>query len=98
MEWSAPKRGRAGRPEIFSEAALRFCLSIKVLFGRALRQTIGRVASLLKLAGLNWPVPDCSTPYRRQKTVAIQIPFRRADGPLNSLLNSTGVRMLSEGE
>lgn len=62
MEWSAPKRGRPGRPEIFSDAAIQFCLSIEVLFGLALRQTIGMVASMLKMASLDWPVPDFSTP------------------------------------
>lgn len=99
MEWSAPKRGRPGRPETFSDAAIQFCLSIKVLFGLALRQTIGMVASLLKLAGLeDWPVPDFSTLCRRQKTVAIQIPFRRAGGNLNLLVDSTGVKVRGDGE
>lgn len=99
MEWSAPKRGRPGRPETFSDAAIQFCLSIKVLFGLALRQTIGMVASLLKMAGLgDWPVPDFSTLCRRQKTITIQIPFRRAGGPLNLLVDSTGVKMRGEGE
>jgi IS5 family transposase len=99
MEWSAPKRGRPGRPETYSDAAIQFCLSIKVLFGLALRQTIGMVTSLLKLAGLeDWPVPDYSTLCRRQKTVTIQIPFRRASGPLNLLVDSTGVKMRGEGE
>jgi len=32
------------------------------------------VASLLKLAGLDWPVPDFSTLCRRQKTLAAQVP------------------------
>lgn len=98
MEWLAPKRGRPGRPETFSDAAIQFCLSIKVLFGLALRQTSGMVASLLRLAGLDWPVPDYSTLCRRQKTVRIQIPFRRADGDLNLLVDSTGVKMRGEGE
>ena len=98
MAWLAPKRGRPGRPETFSDAALQFCLSIKVLFGLALRQTIGMVASLLKLAGLDWPVPDYSTLCRRQKTVAIQIPYRRSGGPLNLLVDSTGVKVLGDGE
>ena len=31
MEWSAPKRGRTGRPQAFSDAAIQVCLSIKVL-------------------------------------------------------------------
>jgi IS5 family transposase len=99
MEWLAPRRGRPGRPETFSDAAIQFCLSIKVLFGLALRQTIGMVSSLLKMAGLqHWPVPDFSTLCRRQKTVAIQIPYRRAGGTLNLLVDSTGVKVLGDGE
>ena len=57
------------------------------------------VASLLKLAGLeDWPVPDFSTLCRRHKTVTIQIPFRRSDGPLNLLVDSTGVKVRGDGE
>jgi hypothetical protein len=43
------------------------------------------VASLLKMADLDWAVPDYTTLCRRQKTLAVQIPYRRADGPLNLL-------------
>jgi hypothetical protein len=56
------------------------------------------VASLLKLAGLNWAVPDYTTLCRRQKTLAVQIPYRRADGPLNLLVDSTGIKFLGDGE
>lgn len=98
MEWLAPASRRPGRPQTFSDAAIQFCLSIKVLFGLALRQTIGMVASLLKMAGLDWPVPDFSTLCRRQKSVSIQIPFRRSGGSLNLLVDSTGVKMRGEGE
>ena len=75
-----------------------FCLSIKVLFKLPLRQTAGMVASLLRLAGLDWPVPDYSTLCRRQKTLKVQIPYRRADGPLNLLVDSTGIKFLGDGE
>jgi hypothetical protein len=51
------------------------------------------------MAGLeDWPVPDFSTLCRRQKTVTIQIPHRRSGGPLNLLVDSTGVKMAGEGE
>jgi len=40
-------------------------LSIKCLFGLALRQSLGMVESLLSLAGLVWKVPDFSTVCRR---------------------------------
>jgi hypothetical protein len=45
MEWRARSSGRPGRSETYSDAAIQFCLSIKVLFGLALRQTIGVVVS-----------------------------------------------------
>jgi len=77
MAWLAPHEGRPGRPPVFSNAAIQFWISIKVLFKLPLRQTAGMVASLLRLAGLNWPVPDFSTLCRRQKTLAVQIPYRR---------------------
>ena len=56
-EWLAVPRGRCGRSATFSDVAIQTCLTLKALFGLALRQTTGLVASLLKLAGLDWPVP-----------------------------------------
>src|SRR3546814_18431303 len=53
MAWFAPHEGRPGRPSVFSNAAIQFCLSIKVLFKLPLRQTSGMVASLLQMAGLD---------------------------------------------
>ncbi|MBB3711737.1 hypothetical protein FHS00_001308 [Limimaricola variabilis] len=98
MTWLAPHEGQPGRPPIFSEGAIQFCLSIKVLFKLPLRQTAGMVASLLRMAGLDWPVPDYSTLCRSQKALAVQIPYRRADGPLNLLVDSTGIKFLGDGE
>ena len=51
----------------------------------ALRQTTGFVESLLRLVGLNWTVPDFSTLSRRQKTLAVNIPYRGSKGPLHLL-------------
>lgn len=96
--WHTPHEGRPGRPPVFSNAAIQFCRSIKVLFKLPLRQTAGMVASLLRLAGLDWPVPDYSTLCRRQKTLKVQIPYRRAGGLLNVLVDSTGIKFLGAGE
>lgn len=98
MAWFASHEGCPGRPPVFSDAAIQFCLSIKVLFKLPLRQAEGMVASLLKLAGLDWPVPDFSTLCRRQKTLAVQVPYRRGDGPFNLLVDSTGIKFLGDGE
>ncbi len=98
MTWLAPREGRPERPPVFSEGAIQFCLSIKVLFKLPLRQTAGMVTSLLRMAGLDWPVPVYSTLCRRQKSLTVQIPYRRANGPLNLLVDSTGINFLSDGE
>lgn len=98
MTWLAPHDGGLGRPAVFSDTAIQFCLTIKVLFKLPLRQTTGMVASLLKMANLDWAVPDYTTLCRRQKTLAVQIPYRRADGPLNLLVDSTGIKFLGDGE
>ena len=98
MTWLALHDGSSGRPAVFSDAAIQFCLTIKVLFKLPLRQTTVIVASLLKMADLDWAVPDYMTLCRRQKTLAVQIPYRRADGPLNLLVDSTGIKFLGDGE
>ena len=76
MTWLAPPDGSPGRPAVFSDAAIQFCLTIKVLF----------------------KLPDYTTLCRRQKTLSVQIPYRRADGPLNLLVDSTGIKFLGDGE
>jgi hypothetical protein len=77
---------RGGRSRTFSDAAIQTCLTMKVLFGMALRQTTGFVEILLRLTGLDWDVPDFSTMCRRQKTLAVNIPYRGAKGPLHLLI------------
>lgn len=43
-------------------------------------------------------MPDCTTQCRRQKTLSVQITYRRVDGPLNLLVDSTGIKFLGDGE
>ena len=80
MWWHAPPIGKRGQQPEFSDAAIQVCLTMKVLFGMALRQTTGFVESLLRLVGLDWTVPDFSTLSRRQKTLAVNIPYRGSKG------------------
>ena len=98
MNWFAPATGRRGRQPTFSDAVIQFCLTIKCLFGLALRQTIGMVESLLRLAGLDWTVPDFSTLSRRQKDLQVRIPLQKRQGCLHLLVDSTGIKMSGEGE
>lgn len=98
MSWEAAPSGKRGRQPRFSDAAIQVCLTLKVLFGLPLRQTTGFVASLLQLAGLDWPVPDYSTLCRRQKTLSVNIAYRGGTGPLHLLIDATGIKAEGEGE
>lgn len=98
MQWYAPATGKRGRQPTFSDAAIQFCLSIKCLFGLALRQSLGLVESLLRLASLDWKVPDFSTVCRRQKHLRVQLPYRPRATALDLLVDSTGIKFLGEGE
>jgi len=93
MTWEAKPTGKRGRQPTYSGAAIQTCLTMKVLFGMALRQTTGVVASHLQLSGLDWSVPDFSTLSRRQKTLAVNIPYRGSQGPLHLLIDSTGIKV-----
>jgi hypothetical protein len=39
-------------------------------------------------------VPDYSTLFHRQKTLAVQLPYRGSGGPLHLLVYSTGIKVL----
>ena len=64
---------RVWSPATVSDAAIQACLTLKALFGLPLRQTTGLGASLLKLAGRDWAVPDFSTLPRRPSGLSIAI-------------------------
>lgn len=71
-----PQRGKRGRQQQFSDAAVQTCLSLNVLFGMLLRQMTGWVQSLLRLVGLDCVVPDNSTLRGRQSIVNVSLPSR----------------------
>ncbi len=70
-QWYAPSKGKQGRNQTYSDAAIQCCLMIKSLFRLSLRMVTGFVQSLIKLCGLNWTAPDYTTLCRRQKHIGI---------------------------
>ncbi|MFS0851939.1 IS5 family transposase [Novosphingobium panipatense] len=98
MAWLLAACGKRGRPQRFSDRAIEFCLTMKVLFRLPLRQVTGFVASLLKMAGLDWPVPDYTTLSRRQKKLQVSLDARACPDGLHLLVDSTGIKMVGEGE
>ena len=98
ISWFAAVSSKRGRSPKFSDAAIQFCLTLKNLFGQALRQTTGLVHSLMSLSGLHWPVPNYSTLWRRQLDLDVQVPYQRSPAGLHLQVDSTGIKFLGEGE
>jgi hypothetical protein len=97
--WQAPEgTGRRGRPQVFSDVAIQCVLTLKVLFQMPLRAAQGTAGSLIHLAGLDWPAPHYSTLSRRQKKLTVAIPSRPRGEPLHLVVDSTGLKILGEGE
>ena len=88
MRWYGQPNGKRGRDQTFSDQAIQFCLSMKCLFNLPLRQAMGMTQSMLRLAGLDWPVPDYSTVSRRQKTLKVTI---------GAVSTTTGLHLLVDG-
>ena len=98
MTWDAAPTGKRGRQPDDSDAAIQTCLTMKVLFGMALRQTTGFVESLLRLIGPDRAVPDFSTLSRRHKTLKVTIPYRGSDSPLHLLVDIEPVSATGSSE
>ncbi len=97
-QWYAQPKGKHGRNQTYSDAAIQCCLMIKSLFRLSLRMVTGFVQSLIKLCGLDWTAPDYSTICRRQKHIDIAINYQKSSNCLHLLVDSTGLKFLGEGE
>lgn len=98
MQWLSAANGRPARPKLFF--GQRDCGLSDVEGGLwpAAASGDGRVANLLKMAKLDWPVPDYTTLCRRQKALAVPNGGRASAGGLHLLVDSTGIKMMGEGE
>ncbi|UIK14127.1 IS5 family transposase (plasmid) [Rhizobium leguminosarum] len=93
--WTARRRtSRGGQPK-YSDLAITLCLTLRVVYGLALRQTQG-----LMRIGFDIAVPDFSTLSRRSKGLALPSTKCRAttSGPVHLVVDSTGLKVFGEGE
>ena len=96
--WTPPRTGRRGRPQQYSEMAVETGLMLRLAFGRPWRQTEGMLASILRLLDVNLPVPDHTTFSRRSVDLTVAKAVRTATGPVNVVIDSTGLKVFGAGE
>ena len=103
--WRAePRTTRGGQPW-YSELAILTALTLRAVFRLAFRQTEGLIGSLMRLLGLDLPVPDHTTLSRRAATLEVPRPRpgRNAEAggeaaPVHLLVDSTGLKLCGPGE
>jgi hypothetical protein len=96
---SSEKSGKPGRPDTYSDDAIRCGLMIKAVFRIALRALQGFIKSLITILGLDLTCPHYSVFCRRAKD--LRIPLRKLLKPgekLNVIFDSNGVKVYGEGE
>jgi hypothetical protein len=95
--WRAEARmGRGGQAK-YSDLAIATALTLRSVFGLALRQTEGLIGSILKMLRLDLAVPDHSTLSRRAETLEVPRP-KAGSEPVHLLVDSTGLRLCGPGE
>jgi hypothetical protein len=96
--WRAEPRTTPGGQPHYSTLAITTALTMRAVFGLALRQTEGLIGSVIELLGLALAVPDHSTLSRRSKTLEMPPLRRSGTGPLHLLVDSTGLKLGGAGE
>src|SRR5688572_15750002 len=81
----------------YSDQAIQTMLTLKEVFHLTNRGVEGLVRSMFELLQLALPVPDHTTLPKRSKTLKVKLP-KQSRGPLNLVLDSTGLKIYGEGE
>src|SRR3954467_10614954 len=96
--WQAPPTGRRGRSPYYSNLAIETGHLLRCAFGRPWRQTEGLLRSVVTLLGVSLEVPNHTTFSRRSpglSRTALPLPM---DGPVDVVLDSTGLKVYGAGE
>ncbi|MHC5051732.1 MAG: IS5 family transposase [Planctomycetota bacterium] len=90
-------RGR-GRPRTYSDTAIECALVVRSVFHLSLRATQGFLESVVRLMGVDLPVPAYSTVSRRQVSLGLRLQPAPAKRPRHVVIDTTGLKVFGAGE
>ena len=93
--WQAPTGEKPGGQPIYSDLAIEVALTVRLVYGLALRQTEGFLQSISTLLDLGLRIPDHTTLSRRSKDLNVRLCPLASNGPVHILVDSTGLRVHS---
>jgi hypothetical protein len=97
--WRAARRKTRGGQPVYSDLAITVCLTLGMVYKQPLRQTEGFVRSLVKLMGVDIPVPDFSTFSRRGSGLRLPIKSHsETNSPIHLVVDSTDLKIFGAGE
>jgi hypothetical protein len=96
--WRAQPRTTPGGQRHYSNLAIETALTLRALFRLALRQSEGLIGSILRMLGIDLPVPDHTTLSRRACGLLVQPCRRTGMGELHLIVDSTGLKLRGAGE
>jgi len=96
--WRPPCRATPGGQRRFSNLAIETTLLLGALCRFPLRQTEGFVCSLMTLMKVDLIVPDHTTLARRRRTVEVHKWRWPRKGPVDIVVDSTGLKFYGAGE
>ena len=96
--WRPSPSGRPGGQKRFSDLAIETALTLRLVFRLPLRQTEGFLRLVLFLMDVHLEAPDHTTLSRRSQHLAIELSRLPAKGPIDLIVDSTGLSIVGEGE
>ncbi|MBK5965599.1 IS5/IS1182 family transposase [Thiocystis minor] len=98
QRWRPEPTGKRGAPWRSSDWSIQTLLMLKQVFRLPSRSLEGFGRSLIRLMGLDLPIPDHTHLSRRVRTLVVQIPRQERTGPIPVVVDSTGLKVFGEGE
>jgi Transposase DDE domain len=89
---------KVGRPFTYSDTAIECLLALRELFQLPYRQTEGLGRALMKLMQVAVAVPDFTSLAKRAAKLKISLEVLPTEGPIDIIVDSTGVKILGAGE
>ena len=93
--WRAPTGEKPGGQPVYSDLAIEAGLTVRLVYGLALRQTEGFLQSISTLLDLGLRIPDHTTLSRRSKDLKVRLRPSARHGPVHIMIDSTGLRVHS---
>jgi len=90
---------KVGRPFVYSDLAIESLLMLRELFRLPYRQTEGLGRALVRLLQADIAIPDFTSLAKRAAKTTVSLRFdKAATGPIDVVVDSTGLKVYGEGE